>query len=65
MKKQPALPKYQGAGCFRTGYFDCCGEFQLLPVIADALQQIGRVCQRVFQNAPHLPLPCFGGVKLR
>ena len=21
MKKQPALPKYQGAGCFRTGYF--------------------------------------------
>ena len=36
----------------------------MLPVIADTLQQIGRVCQRVFQNAPHLPLPRFGGVKL-
>ena len=68
MKKQPGLSNYRGAGCFRAGYFDCfrlLRRIQLLPVIADALQQIGRVCQCVFQNAPHLPQPRFGAVKLR
>ena len=46
------------------GLFRLLRRIQLLPVIADALQQIRRACQRVFQNAPHLPLPCLGGVKL-
>ena len=46
------------------GLFRLLRRIQLLPVIADALQQIGRAGQRVFQNIPHLPLPRFGGVKL-
>ena len=65
MKKQPALPKYLGCRLLSDGLFRLLRRIQLLPIIADALRQIGRACQRIFQNAPHLPLSRFGGVKLR